>query len=75
MWPQNPEGRQLLLEGVALIGALLLALDRRIEGGARERSVVALYRARGGAQVRLVYYSSCTCLATGHCLLWHCREP
>ena len=49
---QNPEGRQLLLEGVALIGALLLALDRRIEGSARERSVVALYRARGGAQVQ-----------------------
>ncbi|CAL8464950.1 g4485 [Coccomyxa elongata] len=46
----NPEGRQLLLEAVALVGALLLALDRRIDGAVRERSVVAYYRLKGGAQ-------------------------
>lgn len=39
-----------MIEAVYLLGALLLALDRRIDGGARERSVVALYRLRGGAQ-------------------------
>ncbi len=47
---QNPEGRQLLLEAVALVGALLLSLDRRIDGAVRERSVVAYYRLKGGAQ-------------------------
>jgi WASH complex subunit strumpellin len=48
---QNSEGRQLLLEAVGLIGALLLALDRRIDGSVRERAVVAYYRLKGGAQV------------------------
>lgn len=57
---QNPEGRQLLLEAVALVGALLLALDRRIDGAVRERSVVAYYRLKGGAQV---------CLAPSPCTL------
>ncbi|KAK9917364.1 hypothetical protein WJX75_003552 [Coccomyxa subellipsoidea] len=46
----NAEGRQLLLEAVALVGALLLALDRRTDGAVRERSVVAYYRLKGGAQ-------------------------
>ena len=45
---QNPEGKQLMLEAVALIGALLLALDRQIPGAARERAVVAYYRLKGG---------------------------
>lgn len=49
---QNAEGRQLLLEAVALVGALLLALDRRTDGAVRERSVVAYYRLKGGAQAR-----------------------
>ena len=40
-----------MLEAVALIGALLLALDRQIPGAIRERAVVAYYRLRGGAQV------------------------
>ena len=48
---QNPEGKQLMLEAIALIGALLLALDRQIPGAARERAVVAYYRLKGGAQV------------------------
>lgn len=43
-----------MVETVALLGALLLLLDRRIPGPARERSVVAYFRARGGAQVRWV---------------------
>ena len=49
---QNAEGRQLSLEAVALVGALLLALDRRTDGAVRERSVVAYYRLKGGAQAR-----------------------
>lgn len=34
------------------MGALLLALDRRTDGAVRERSVVAYYRLKGGAQAR-----------------------
>ncbi len=49
---QNAEGKQLMLEAIALIGALLLALDRQIHGMIRERVVVAYYRLRGGAQAR-----------------------
>ena len=60
---QGPEGKQLMVEAVALLGALLLLLDRRIPGPARERSVVAYFRARGGAQVnyctRLAPLRSC----------------
>lgn len=48
---QNAEGKQLMLEAVALIGGLLLALDRQIHGTIRERVVVAYYRLKGGAQV------------------------
>ncbi len=48
---QNAEGKQLMLEAIALLGALLLALDRQIPGAVRERIVVAYYRLRGGAQV------------------------
>ena len=40
-----------MLEAIALIGALLLALDRQIHGTIRERAVVAYYRLKGGAQV------------------------
>ena len=50
---QNPEGKQLMLEAIALMGALLLALDRQIPGATRERAVVAYYRLKGGAQVSL----------------------
>ena len=48
---QGPESKQLMVEAVALLGSLLLLLDRRIPGPARERSVVAYFRARGGGQV------------------------
>jgi Hereditary spastic paraplegia protein strumpellin len=41
-----------MVEAVALLGGLLLLLDRRIPGPPRERSVVAYFRSRGGAQVR-----------------------
>ena len=50
LW-QGAEGKQLLLEAVAGLGALLLALERRIPGPSRERGVVAHLRRRGGAQV------------------------
>jgi Hereditary spastic paraplegia protein strumpellin len=40
-----------MVEAVSLLGGLLLLLDRRITGAPRERSVVAYFRARGGAQV------------------------
>ena len=40
-----------MVEAAALLGGLLLLLDRRIPGPPRERSVVAYFRARGGAQV------------------------
>lgn len=39
-----------MVEAAALLGCLLLLLDRRVAGRARERSVVAYFRARGGAQ-------------------------
>ena len=51
---QGAEGKQLLLEAVAGLGALLLALERRIPGPSRERAVVAHLRRRGGAQVLLL---------------------
>ena len=40
------------MEAVALLGALLLLLDRRLPGPARERLVVAYFRLKGGAQAR-----------------------
>ncbi|KAK9819738.1 hypothetical protein WJX72_001772 [[Myrmecia] bisecta] len=46
---QSQEGRQVLVEALAQQAALLLLLDRCIEGGVRERCVVAYYRIRGGA--------------------------
>lgn len=46
------------------MGALLLALDRCVEGGVRERSVVAYYRHRGGAQV-LQGFNPLVCLGSG----------
>ena len=53
-----------MLEAIALIGALLLALDRQIHGTIRERAVVAYYRLKGGAQV--TYCPAC--MAFTHCL-------
>jgi hypothetical protein len=57
-----------MVEAVALLGGLLLLLDRRIPGGPRERSVVAYFRARGGAQAchrpvshGSVYWRALTC--------------
>ena len=44
-----------MLEAIALIGALLLALDRQIPGATRERAVVAYYRLKGGAQVSCAF--------------------
>lgn len=60
-----------MLEAIAIIGALLLALDRRIEGGARERSVVAYYRARGGAQA--CAWARC-CLIWSSALVMNCKS-
>ena len=60
---QNAEGKQLMLEAVALMGALLLALDRQIPGAMRERAVVAYYRLKGGAQVSLTIASCMRCAA------------
>ncbi len=54
-----------MVEAVALLGALLLLLDRRIPGPARERSVVAYFRARGGAQVGYVLIGVVGVLMTG----------
>ena len=48
---QGAEGKQLLVEAVAGLGGLLLALERRIPGPSRERAVVTHLRRRGGAQV------------------------
>ena len=47
---QTAEGKQLLCEALALLGTLLLALDRRLQGPVRERAIVAYYRLRGGSQ-------------------------
>jgi Hereditary spastic paraplegia protein strumpellin len=46
-----------MVEAVALLGGLLLLLDRRVPGLPRERSVVAYFRARGGAQVLCALWS------------------
>ena len=46
---QAAEGQQLVLEAVAIMGALLLALDRCIPGFTRERAVVTHVRVCGGA--------------------------
>ncbi|KAK9792689.1 hypothetical protein WJX73_001305 [Symbiochloris irregularis] len=43
------QGQQLMLEGVAILGALLLAMDRRLPGAVRERAVVMHVRISGGA--------------------------
>lgn len=52
-WPilnvQAGQGQQLMLEGVAIVGALLLAMDRCLPGAARERALVMHVRISGGA--------------------------
>ena len=48
---QTGDGKVLVCESVGQLGALLLALDRRLPGPIRERSLVAYYRQKGGAQV------------------------
>ena len=41
---QASKGQQLMLEMVAVLGALLLTLDRRLPGPVREAAIVAHYR-------------------------------
>ena len=55
-----------MLEAIALIGALLLALDRHIHGTIRERVVVAYYRLRGGAQVRQLLHLALSAAPAGY---------
>lgn len=47
---QHAQGKQLFCEALALFGAVLLALDRRLQGPVRERLVVAYHRLKGGSQ-------------------------
>lgn len=63
---QGVEVRQLMIEAPALLGAIMLLLDRRIPSLARERSVVSHFRARGGTQV----------CETAHIRIWqHTMNP
>ena len=47
---QAVEGKQLFCEAIAILGCILLTLDLKLPGLARERLVVAFYRLRGGLQ-------------------------
>ena len=41
------DGKQLMSEVLYLLGSILIVLDRKIPGSAREKIIVAYYRARG----------------------------
>lgn len=45
----DPEGKQLMCEALYLYGCMLLLMDMRIPGPARERMIVAYYRYKGAA--------------------------
>ena len=45
----DPEGKQLVCESIYLYGVMLLLLDIRIPGPAREKMIVAYYRYKGSA--------------------------
>lgn len=47
---QASEGRQLFCEAIAILGCVLLTLDRKFPGPMRERVVVAFLRMKGGIQ-------------------------
>ncbi len=47
----DTDGRQLTAEGLYLLGVMLLFLDMRVPGPARERMVVAQYRHKGEGSV------------------------
>jgi len=41
---ENEDGRQLLVEALVLLGVLLLLMEHRLNGGVRERLLVAFFR-------------------------------
>lgn len=47
---QDPDGKQLLCEALYVLGAMLLLVDQHLEGGFRERILVAHYRYAGQDQ-------------------------
>ena len=47
---QGSEGKQLYCEAIAILGALLLTIDRKLPGPLRERLIVAFFRMKGGLQ-------------------------
>jgi WASH complex subunit strumpellin len=62
---QDSDGRQLLCEALYLYGCMLLLLDMRIPGPARERMIVAHYRYRGEAALPNVKMVQKLCADTG----------
>lgn len=48
---ENEDGRQLLVEALVLLGVLLLLMEHRLNGGVRERLLVAFFRTKRSSEV------------------------
>lgn len=69
----DPEGRQLLIEALSLKGVMLLLLDRRVPGPARERLIVSHLRYAGEGAARSIEEVSRLCKDSGF-LPQHLRQ-
>lgn len=56
----DTSGRQLLCEGLYLMGVMLLLMDMKVSGPVRERMIVAQYRHKGEGNVSIVELSKLT---------------
>lgn len=59
------DGKQLMVEAIARLAAILLMMDEVLPAEARERAVVAVYRLQGGAQAAGESFNALVTLVKG----------
>jgi WASH complex subunit strumpellin len=62
----DTDGKQLVVEAFYLLGVMLLQLDQRIPGPAREKMIIAYYRAKGESTMTNVDEVCKLCRSTGY---------
>ena len=61
----DPEGKQLMSEALYLYGVMLLMMDLRVPGHARETMIISYYRYKGAATVHNIDEVAKLCRSTG----------